>query len=113
MSTVIPSLHAEVHASVDRMVALQIRDVPESVRDDLARAAKARGQSLQSFLREVIDREARAARNREFLRTYVPPQRNKDVPPLDVVEYLEREREERTRRILGWDEREPDTGARG
>lgn len=39
-------------------VALQIRDVPESVRDTLADAAKRRGQSLQAYLLAVVEREA-------------------------------------------------------
>jgi hypothetical protein len=32
------------------MVMIQIRDVPESVRDDLARKAAAAGQSMQAYL---------------------------------------------------------------
>ncbi|WP_125774983.1 FitA-like ribbon-helix-helix domain-containing protein [Antribacter gilvus] len=45
------------------MVALQIRDVPEAVRDTLTERARARGQSLQSYLREVVLREAAFANN--------------------------------------------------
>ncbi|MCL2424082.1 MAG: hypothetical protein FWD11_09385 [Micrococcales bacterium] len=45
------------------MVALQIRDVPEDVRDVLAERARTAGQSLQGFLREVVVREAMFARN--------------------------------------------------
>lgn len=40
------------------MVALQIRDVPEDVRDVLAEAAKQRGQSLQAFLLSLVVDEA-------------------------------------------------------
>ena len=40
------------------MVALQIRDVPEEVRDALTAQAKARGQSLQAFLLELVERQA-------------------------------------------------------
>jgi hypothetical protein len=40
------------------MVALQIRDVPEDVRDALTAQAKARGQSLQAFLLELVERQA-------------------------------------------------------
>jgi plasmid stability protein len=43
-------------------VAIQIRDVPEEVRDALAEAAAARGQSMQAYLLEVIAEEARLAR---------------------------------------------------
>jgi antitoxin FitA len=40
------------------MVALQIRDVPEEVRDALTAQARARGQSLQAFLLELVERQA-------------------------------------------------------
>ncbi|MGW0214856.1 FitA-like ribbon-helix-helix domain-containing protein [Micromonospora chokoriensis] len=45
------------------MVALQIRDVPEEVRDALAAQAKARGQSLQAYLLELVETQARRLRN--------------------------------------------------
>lgn len=44
-------------------VALQIRDVPEEIRDALAAKAASRGQSLQAFLFEVVRREAQVQRN--------------------------------------------------
>lgn len=50
-----------------RMVALQIRDVPDSVRDLLAEEAKRRGTSLQGYLLEVLEREAASASNRRWL----------------------------------------------
>jgi plasmid stability protein len=43
-------------------VALQIRDVPEEVRDALAEAAAARGQSMQAYLLDLVAEEARIAR---------------------------------------------------
>jgi hypothetical protein len=43
-------------------VALQIRDVPEEVRDALAGAAAARGQSMQAYLLNLVTEEARVAR---------------------------------------------------
>ncbi len=49
------------------MVALQIRDVPEEVRDALAAQAKARGQSLQAYLLELIETQARRLRNTAVL----------------------------------------------
>jgi plasmid stability protein len=45
------------------MVAIQIRDVPEDVRDSLAVQAKARGQSLQAYLLELVEMQARRLRN--------------------------------------------------
>ncbi len=55
------------------MVAVQVRDVPDSVRRALMREAQSRGQSLQVFLLEVLEREAADATNRDFLRTYRGP----------------------------------------
>ncbi|MEU2613881.1 hypothetical protein ABZ570_20190 [Micromonospora sp. NPDC007271] len=49
------------------MVALQIRDVPEEVRDALAAEAKARGQSLQTYLLELVETQARRLRNTAIL----------------------------------------------
>ncbi len=51
------------------MVALQIRDVPVVMRDLLAEEAKRRGQSLQVYLLEVLEREAASASNRRWLDT--------------------------------------------
>jgi hypothetical protein len=50
------------------MVAIQVRDVPDDVRDALAAEAESRGQSLQLFLSEVLAREAASARNLAWLR---------------------------------------------
>jgi hypothetical protein len=49
------------------MVALQIRDVPEEVRDALAAEARARGQSLQAYLLELVETQARRLRNTSLL----------------------------------------------
>lgn len=45
------------------MVALQIRDVPEDLRDRLAELARQRGQSLQAYLFDVLSDEARRQDN--------------------------------------------------
>jgi hypothetical protein len=49
-------------------VAIQVRNVPEATRDVLAAEAEARGQSLQLFLADVLEREAASARNRAWVR---------------------------------------------
>ena len=49
------------------MVALQIRDVSDEVRDRLAQAAARHGQSLQAYLLEMVNAEARRDRNRELI----------------------------------------------
>lgn len=51
-------------------VALQIRDVPEDVRDALAELARQRGQSLQAFLLALVERESRFARNVALLHQF-------------------------------------------
>lgn len=45
------------------MVALQIRDVPEEVRDILAERAQREGRSLQSLLLDLVKTEAERANN--------------------------------------------------
>lgn len=50
------------------MVAIQVRDVPDEVRQTLSGEARRRGISLQAFLAEVLEREAASARNLAWLR---------------------------------------------
>jgi hypothetical protein len=50
------------------MVAIQVRDVPDDVREALSAEAARRGQSLQFFLADVLAREAASARNLAWLR---------------------------------------------
>lgn len=52
------------------MVALQIRDVPDDVRQTLAAQAAARGQSLQSFLLTLVTEEARRSANVALLERF-------------------------------------------
>ena len=40
-------------------VALQIRDVPEEVRDAIAKRAAEKGQSMQAYLLELLSDDAR------------------------------------------------------
>jgi hypothetical protein len=40
-------------------VALQIRDVPEEVRDTIARRAAEKGQSMQAYLLDLVSQDAR------------------------------------------------------
>lgn len=49
------------------MVAMQIRDVPDDVRQALAERARARGQSLQAFLLWLVEEEAHRSRNLALL----------------------------------------------
>jgi hypothetical protein len=56
--------HQAHHACIIAcMVALQIRDVPEELRDRLSELASQRGQSLQAYLFDVVSNEARRQDN--------------------------------------------------
>lgn len=52
------------------MVAIQIRDVPDDVRNALAQQAEAGGQSLQRYLLGVLTSQARRARNLDALERF-------------------------------------------
>ena len=49
------------------MVALQIHGVSEPTRSTLSAEAKVRGESLQEYLLDVLDREACDIQNRRLL----------------------------------------------
>jgi plasmid stability protein len=49
------------------VVAIQIRDVPDDVRDALAAKAAARGQSLQAYLLQLVTDEATKLSNIEII----------------------------------------------
>lgn len=49
------------------MVALQIHGVSEPTRSTLSAEAKVRSESLQEYLLDVLDREARDIENRRLL----------------------------------------------
>ncbi|MEV6128522.1 hypothetical protein AB0M05_17075 [Streptomyces violaceusniger] len=52
------------------MVALQIRDVPDEVRDILAERARQLGQSLQGYLLDLVKGEAERAGNVALLQRF-------------------------------------------
>jgi len=74
------------------MVALQVRGVSEAVRSALASEAERRGESLQVFLLDVLEREAGNARNRDFVRRYRGPFSDGRDTTVDVVEVIHRDR---------------------
>lgn len=83
------------------MVAIQIRDVSPEVRDALARDAADRGLSMQAYLHDVLERQAKAARNRVWLRDFQPIKVTGGAPVVvDVADLIRRQRVERERHLL-------------
>lgn len=77
------------------MVALQIRDVPDDVRQALAEQAAARGQSLQAFLLTLVTDEARRSSNMAVLELFGTRQDGSQLSPAQVTEALDQARAER------------------
>lgn len=77
------------------MVAIQIRDVPDDARDALTERARARGQSLQAFLREIVLREAAFGHNVAVLDTIATWRAGSPASGQDVLDALD---DARTRR---------------
>ena len=73
-------------------IVLQIEDVREEVRDAIAARAAARGQSMQVYLRELLEREFRAERNKSLFES-LAPHRTLDLDADEVVEYIRGGRE--------------------
>ena len=77
------------------MVALQIRDVPDDVRDTLAELARVRGQSLQAFLLSMVVNEARRSANAALLAGFSDRSDGSQLTPTDIVTALDEARSER------------------
>ncbi len=67
------------------MVALQIRDIPDDVRDVLVARARERGQSLNLYLRELVLREAAFEKNRVLIDEVVARRGRSALTAEDVV----------------------------
>jgi len=80
------------------MVALQIRHVPEEIRDVLSAEAERRGESLQNYLLEVVSREASSVNNRRLVRDWMARPAASAVA-VDVPELLGRHRRDRERHL--------------
>lgn len=79
------------------MVALQIRDVPEDVRDALVERARAQGQSLQSYLLSLVEEDARRAKNRAVLSRFAGRSDGSRTAPGETGDELRAARESRDR----------------
>lgn len=77
------------------MVALQIRDVPEQLRDRLSDLARQRGQSLQAYLFDVVSDEARRADNLAVLHRFEHAAYGARLSATDVSDALRASRAER------------------
>jgi hypothetical protein len=80
------------------MVALQIRHVPEEIRDVLSAEAERRGESLQTYLHDLLVREAASASNRALARHWMTHPVRAELT-VDVTELLARQRDERERQL--------------
>lgn len=77
------------------MVALQIRDVPDEIRQTLADRAAARGQSLQSFLLTLVTDEARRSSNLAMLERFGGRQDGSQLSTTQATEALDQARADR------------------
>jgi hypothetical protein len=89
------------------MVALQIRDVSPEVRDRLASAAARRGQSLQAYLLDLVNADARRDRNRELIATLRGRTDGTQTTAEESMALKHELRAERDRQILGDDYVDP------
>jgi hypothetical protein len=74
------------------MVALQIRDVPDDVRQTLAEQASRRGQSLQSFLLTLVTDEARRSANVAILTRFADRNDGSALSSVDMTHMIDQAR---------------------
>jgi antitoxin FitA len=70
------------------VVAIQIRGVSEITRRTLSAEAKARGESLQEYLLDVLDREAQEIDNRRLLAEWAAGSAADEPQPIRFVELI-------------------------
>lgn len=78
------------------MVNLQIREVPEGVRDALAERAREEGKSLQGYLLGLVVREASFNQNRTIIADLASWTTGTGVTPDDALDALAAARAERS-----------------
>lgn len=67
------------------MVALQIHGVSEPTRRALSAEARVRGESLQEYLLDILDREARDLGDRQFVVEWHADTQIAGTGPMDFV----------------------------
>ena len=87
--------HPEAACTIACMVALQIREVPEELRDRLSELARQRGQSLQAYLFDVLRDEARRQDNLAILDRFSEGGYGTRLSPSDIHGALDAERARR------------------
>jgi antitoxin FitA len=75
------------------VVALQIRGVSEPTRRTLSVEARARGESLQEYLLDLLDREARDIDSRRLVAEWRAGPSTDEPLPISFVELIRSERE--------------------
>ena len=83
------------------MVALQIRDVPDGVRQALAERARARGQSMQAFLLSLVEDEARRSANLALLDRFAGRDDGSRLSADRATDALDSARAERDHQLAG------------
>ena len=81
------------------MVSIQIRDVPDAVRDTLAGLATARGQSLQAYLLALVTEEARRSDNLALVERFGAREDGSRMSRAEAVAAIEQARTERDARF--------------
>jgi plasmid stability protein len=82
---------------------IQVRNVPESLHQELVRRAKARGQTLTDYIQEILEREVARPDREEVFRRIL------ESEPVDLgvsVATLIREGREERENELEWEDRE-------
>lgn len=82
------------------MAALQIRNVPDDVREALAERARAKGQSLQAFLLAVVEEEAQRSRNVAVLERFSDRTDGSRLTSDELAAEIDQSREERDARLV-------------
>jgi antitoxin FitA len=82
-----------LRGKISVVVALQIRGVSEPTRRTLSAEARARGESLQEFLLDVLDREARDIDNRRLIAEWDAGPSVDQAQRVEFVQLLQPERQ--------------------
>jgi antitoxin FitA len=82
-----------MHGKSVRMVAIQIRGISEVTRRALSDEAKARGESLQEYLLDVLEREAQQIGHRRLLADWAASPSADAAQPIHAGEMIGSERE--------------------